>query len=152
MRKGLLLFVVCTALLCAGATSVSAQEDVYKEALGKMLKLSGALSVSETMMPQLISIMKQSVPNVPESYWDSFSKKWEQKAGSKLVELYVPIYKKYLSLEDLKKIVEFYESPVGKKLATATPAMTAEGMQLGQKFGMEIVEEMKKDLEGQGYK
>lgn len=152
MRKGLLLLVVCTTLLCVGATSVSAQEDVYKEALGKMLKLSGALSASETMMPQLISIMKQSVPNVPESYWDSFSKKWEQKAGSKLVELYVPIYKKYLSLEDLKKIVEFYESPVGKKLATATPAMTAEGMQLGQKFGMEIVEEMKKDLEGQGYK
>ena len=57
---------------------------------------------------------------------------------------------KYLTLDDLKKIVAFYESPVGKKLGASTPAMMAEGMQIGQKLGMEIATELQQELQAQG--
>jgi len=50
----------------------------------------------------------------------------------------------------LKKIVAFYESPVGKKLGASTPAMMAEGMQIGQKLGMEIATELQQELQAQG--
>ena len=98
----------------------------------------------------MIAMLKQQSPSVSASFWDSFQKKWESKFGSKLAELYAPIYQKYLTLDDLKKIVAFYESPVGKKLGTSTPAMMTEGMQIGQQLGMEIATELQQELQAQG--
>lgn len=163
MKKRVFLVVMCMATLFAVTPLVSAQTaetvqaaqteetDEYKETLGKMLKLSGSLTTSENMVPQMISMMKQSMPTVPDSYWDSFAAKWKLKAGDKLIGLFVPVYKKYLTLDDLKEIIVFYESPVGKKLAASTPGMTMEGVKMGQKLGQEIVSEMQKELQSDGY-
>lgn len=146
--------LMCVAVLFAAAPAVSAQnqDNEYKETLGKMLNLSGALASVETMVPQMVNMMKQSAPSAQESFWTGFTEKWQKKAGDKLVELYTPIYQKYLTLADLKKIIEFYESPVGKKLGTATPAMTSEGMKLGQQLGMEIATELQTELNARGNK
>lgn len=104
------------------------------------------------MVPQMIAMLKQQSPSASASFWDGFQKKWEGKFGNKLAELYAPVYQKYLTLDDLKKIVAFYESPVGKKLGASTPAMMAEGMQIGQKLGMEIATELQQELQAQGNK
>lgn len=61
--------------------------------------------------------------------------KAKQFFSDNLVKVYVPIYQKHLTLDDLKKIVAFYESPVGKKLGAVTPAITMEGMTAGQQLG-----------------
>ncbi len=154
MKRSLFLVGVSIMMLFA-TTFVSAQNvanNAYKEELTKMMKVSGALTASENMVPQIIQMMKQSAPNVEDSFWDSFATKWKTKAVNKMVELYVPIYQKYLTLDDLKKIVAFYNTPVGKKLAEATPKMTMEGMQLGQQLGMEIAGEIQKELQARGYK
>ena len=144
MKKGLVLVVMCVAMLFAAAPSASAQapSDEYKATLEKMLELSGSMASAKAMLKQ------QSSASV--SFWDGFQKKWEGKFGSKLAELYAPVYQKYLTLDDLKKIVAFYESPVGKKLGASTPAMMAEGMQIGQKLGMEIATELQQELQAQG--
>lgn len=154
MKKGLVLVVMCAAMLFAAAPSVSAQapSNEYKATLEKMLEVSGSMASAKAMVPQMISMLKQQSPSVSASFWDGFQKKWEGKFAGRLAELYAPIYQKYLTLDDLKKIVAFYESPVGKKLGTSTPAMMAEGMQMGQKLGMEIATELQQELQAQGNK
>ena len=144
MKKGLVLVVMCVAMLFAAAPSASAQapSDEYRATLEKMLELSGSMASAKAMVPQMISMLKQQSSG-SASFWDGFQKKWEGKFGSKLAEL-------YLTLDDLKKIVAFYESPVGKKLGASTPAMMAEGMQIGQKLGMEIATELQQELQAQG--
>lgn len=151
MKKGLVLVVMCVAMLFAAAPSASAQapSDEYKATLEKMLELSGSMASAKAMVPQMISMLKQQ-SSASVSFWDGFQKKWEGKFGSKLAELYAPVYQKYLTLDDLKKIVAFYESPVGKKLGASAPAMMAEGMQIGQKLGMEIATELQQELQAQG--
>lgn len=154
MRKSLFLVVLSIAMLAT--TSVFAQQSdydiAYKKELTKMMKLSGTLAASESMVPQIVDMMKQSAPDVAVSFWEEFAAKWKKKVGDRIVEMYVPIYQKYLTLDDLKGIVAFYESPVGKKLGEATPKMTLEGMQMGQKLGMEIANEIQKELQARGYK
>jgi len=154
MKKGLVLVVMCVAMLFAAAPSVSAQapSNEYKATLEKMLEVSGSMASAKAMVPQMISMLKQQSPSASTAFWDGFQKKWEGKFGSRLTELYAPIYQKYLTLDDLKKIVAFYESPAGKKLGAATPAMMAEGMQMGQKLGMEIATELQQELQAQGNK
>lgn len=149
LKKSLVLVVMCLAMLFAAAPSVSAQAPSaeYKTILKKMLEVSGAMTSAKVMLPQMVAMVKQQSPGIPDAFWDGFQNKWENKLDSKLTELYAPIYQKHLTLDDLKKIVAFYESPVGKKLSEATPAMMSEGMQVGQKLGVEIVTELQQELQ-----
>ena len=152
MRKGLFLVAVSMIMLFATATSVYAQSDnnnEYRATLEKMMNLSGALEVSKTMVPQMVSMMKQASPGTADAFWDDFAAKWKTKFADRMVELYVPIYQKYLTIDDLKDLIAFYETPIGKKLAEATPKMTVEGMQLGQKIGMEMATELQNELKAQ---
>lgn len=153
MRKSLFWVVLCIAMLFAATPSVSAQDQnqEYKEALAKMFQLSGALASSDAMMSQVVTMMKETVPNVDEAYWEGFLVKYKEKVGDKLVELFTPIYQKHLTLDDLTLLVAFYESPIGRKLGTTAPLIAAEGVQIGQKLGMEIVAELQKDLKEKGY-
>lgn len=43
-----------------------------------------------------------------------------------------PVYEKHLTEADLNEVIKFYNSPVGKKLAGKTPAITQESMAAGQ--------------------
>lgn len=152
MRKGLFLVAVSMIMLFATVTSVYAQSDnnnEYRATLEKMMNLSGALEVSKTMVPQMVSMMKQASPGTADAFWDDFAAKWKTKFADRMVELYVPIYQKYLTIDDLKDLIAFYETPIGKKLAEATPKMTVEGMQLGQKIGMEMATELQNELKAQ---
>ena len=55
--------------------------------------------------------------------------------------IWLPRYiRKYLTQKDLEEIIEFYESPVGKKLAVSTPHITSEIMTEGQKWGAKLNE------------
>ncbi len=152
MKKMLFEAALVLALFVFAAPA-AAQDGEYRQQLTKMLDKSGALASADVIMDQLIPAMKQlTAKEVPADFWDSFRGKWNRKTKDKLVEIYVPIYKKHLTLADLKQIVAFYESPVGKKLAAATPSMTSEGMQAGQQLGMKIAQEMMQEMQQLGYK
>ena len=58
MRKGLVLVVMCVAMLFAAASSVSAQapNDEYKATLEKMLELSGSMASAKAMVLFIRSI------------------------------------------------------------------------------------------------
>ena len=55
-----------------------------------------------------------------------------------------PIYHKYLTLEETKGLIKFYETPLGKKVISVMPKMTQEGMQAGQIWGQFISEKLQK--------
>ena len=120
MKKGLVLVVMCVAMLFAAAPSASAQapSDEYKAILEKMLELSGSMASAKAMVPQMISMLKQQ-SSASVSFWDGFQKKWEGKFGSKLAELYAPVYQKYLTLDDFKdKTVEAQYGSLQAQLVT----------------------------------
>jgi len=64
--------------------------------------------------------MKLNAPKKDEAYWNEFSKNWKEKVENKVFEMYMPVYEKHLTLEELKAVAAFYESPVGKKYKEAS--------------------------------
>lgn len=142
---------LCVACLCCNARPASAQDDAYRKTVARMLELSNALSATQMVMDQLLPALRQAVPDAPPEYWDRMAAKWNQKVvEGRIIDLYVPIYKKYFTLKDLKRVVAFYETPVGRKLSAALPDMMAEGMQAGQQLGWEIMMEVQRDLKELG--
>lgn len=152
MKKNLLLLVLFAVSMMAWPTTVSAQTQSkeYQETLQKMLTISGGFASAEIMVPQLIEMMRQNMPGITEEFLKELSTAMTEKFLNRMVEIMIPIYQKHLTLADLKQIIAFYESPIGKKWGAATPLISKESMQVGQQLGMEIAADIQKALQSYG--
>lgn len=67
-----------------------------------------------------------------------------------MIELCMPAYKKHLTLEDLKAIAAFYESPVGRKYKESSLAVMREAMPLlVQELQTEMFREVRPGMDKQ---
>ena len=55
-----------------------------------------------------------------------------------LLELAIPIYDKYFSLEDIDGLTKFYQTPLGKKAISVLPQVLLEAQAAGKKLGQEM--------------
>ena len=81
-------------------------------------------------------MLKSAKPGVSEEKWAAVKKEVFDVEVAELNKQLIPIYKKHFTQDDVKAIIAFYETPVGKKLAQETPQITVESMQLSQSWGM----------------
>jgi uncharacterized protein len=63
-----------------------------------------------------------------------------------LVERLIPIYAKFLTKDDVRRITEFYRSPVGRKLVSVTPAISLESAKVGQEWMQSILPGLQAEL------
>ncbi|MEI6178615.1 MAG: DUF2059 domain-containing protein [Verrucomicrobiota bacterium] len=145
--KNLLL----AAMIAAISLIAPAHAEITKEKrqeVEKMLQLTGMEKLFVQMKTQMLSGLKSKLTSVPDSFWEKFQEKMDT---HELVEKIIPLYDKYYTLEDLKAINAFYESPVGKKILTTLPQIMQESMKIGQEWGEKIgrqaVEEAQKESE-----
>jgi hypothetical protein len=53
-------------------------------------------------------------------------------------DMSVPLYHKYYTGAEVKEMIRFYSTPLGKKTIETMPAIMNEGFQLGQKWGQSL--------------
>jgi hypothetical protein len=91
-------------------------------------------SMSATVRP----LLESSLP--PGEYRaqliDLFFQRFQSKMkADELLELAIPIYDKYFSLEDIEGLTKFYQTPLGKKLISVLPQVLLETQEAGRKYG-----------------
>src|SRR5579872_5763280 len=70
---------------------------------------------------------------------DLFFAKFQSKANPKaLLDLAVPLYDKYYSHEEIKGLIQFYQTPLGQKTLSILPKLMAESMNTGQEWGRQL--------------
>lgn len=116
-----------------------------------MFKVSGTEETYHTVIQQMFGMFKQQYPQVEEEIWDEFEKEFSKTSLDDLTEMLVPVYNKYLTIEDLEAMIEFYSTPTGKKFARNTPMITQESMQIGQEWGLKMGEDFIKKMQEKGY-
>ncbi|MNL09376.1 hypothetical protein D3C87_1301360 [compost metagenome] len=99
----------------------------------------------------MISIFKQQQSNVPTEFWDEFAVELNKDAIGQLINMILPIYQKHLTEADLKGLIVFYETPLGKKYAEKIPLITQESMLAGQEWGKQIGEKILNKIRDKGY-
>lgn len=144
-------FSLLFALFCFGAANSQTADSDYKALLLKMMQVNGSEASYKAVIGQMTDYFKKSKTEVPDEFWQEMEQEMSKTSLDDLVELTAPIYAKHLSKEDLTKIIEFYQTPVGKKFAEKTPLITQESMQAGQEWGRELGEKIVKKLEEKGY-
>lgn len=136
------------------ASSGKVKVDPVKEAdIRRLLELTGAKALAVQTMTSMEDgikpLMSNSLP--PGDYRDQlidlFFAKFHSKADAQhLVELAVPIYDKYLTGEEVKGLIKFYETPLGQKATGVMPKMVSEiqgeSREWGEKLGREAMMEV----------
>jgi len=147
MKKSILL-IFC---LVAFTTAFAQVDKEYKSTLKKMIEVSGSSTAFKGAISQILGMYKQNYVNVPSDVWEEFEKEFSKTSVNDLVELLAPVYFKHLTKDDLKAIIEFYQTPVGKKYAEKTPMISQESIAAGQEWGKKIAQQVQEKLNQKGY-
>jgi len=133
--KKLLIIVLAALISCAATVRADDISPEKRQEIEKMLKSTGMEKVANQIMGQMIETFKTQSPDVPAEFW---TKLQQQMDVHDLISRIIPVYDKYYTLEDLKAINAFYESPAGQKVLANLPQITQECMKIGQQWGEEV--------------
>ena len=148
MIKRIILTVALTVIT---SVTFSQSDSEYTNTLSQMMIKSGSQETFNVMLGQMTAMMKQQKPEVPELAWADLNDDLAVDALKELTVLMSPVYQKHLTLEDLKGIIAFYNTPIGKKFAKKTPLITNESMQVTQQWGMKLMGKIQQKLKDKGY-
>ncbi len=107
-----------------------AQEANFKADVLKLISISGADAQMKVVKPQILNM-------IPEVNKENFSKEFDTSLPSmydKIAKIYMEIY----TQEDIKGMIAFYESPVGKKMNEKAGELGQKSMQAGQEWAKEL--------------
>ena len=147
MKLSVSLFVTLL-LFVSSAINAAEVSAVKKQQIDELLNITGAAKMGEmfsnAFIENMTRVLKSSKPNINPKAYDIVEEEvksiihHEVYTKNALNELIYPIYDKYLSSSDLKEIINFYKTPVGKKTINVLPTITQEAMQAGQVWGQSL--------------
>jgi len=132
----------------SGEQSASNDEVTKVQDIRKLLEVTGAGQQGIVAMKQVVESYKAMELKVPEKFWNDFMNSVK---ASDLTDMIIPIYNKYLTHQEIKELLQFYESPVGKKLISVQPQIFRESYIKGQEWGKVLGEKVMKKLLEEGY-
>jgi hypothetical protein len=101
------------------------------------------------MTEQIRPMITNSLPpgEYREKLVDLFLEKFRSRADMKsLLDLLTPVYDKYLSDEEIKGLIVFYQTPLGKKTLEVMPKVMAESQDEGRKWGEQLGRQAMQDV------
>lgn len=144
-KSVLVLFVSVTAALSInsyGGESLTAEK---RDDTKKLLQVTGGLKVgqamSEAVVKQMSEAIKKARPDIPPQIFEvladevnkTIAEEMSVKGG--LIDLMVLLYHKYFTHDEIKELLAFYQTPLGKKAGSLAPVMSQEGLVIGQRWG-----------------
>ena len=139
-----LAFTTLTAGAADAARPAIAKEKVVE--IQKTLRLVGMEKLMDQMKTQMFTMFRESMTQVPEEYWKRLETKLDM---AELMQLIIPLYDKYYTIEDLKALNAFYESAVGQKVLSTLPQITQESMKIGQAWGEEVAKRVEREVQAE---
>lgn len=114
-------------------------QEAFKADVLKVIQQSGAAAPMQMAKEQVME-------NIPLAKRDDFSKEFDATLPA-LYEKIAKIYMETYTHDEVKQMLKFYESPVGKKMASSMGAIGKKSAVVGQEWGMELQGVMMKYME-----
>ena len=147
MKTTRMFTVLCMAGFIFASFAVKAQADSFDSDIMKMQQVNGSVASTNALFPRIVAQLRQSKPDLSDAQVSALKLDVFDAEVSSLNEQLIPVFKKYYTQAEVKEIIAFYETPVGKKLAEATPKMMMDQMQLTQTWAMGLMNKIKTYLD-----
>jgi len=99
-------------------TDVQAYARAKRELVVELLRVTRAQRQAQEMLDVMLAML-------PEDVQDTLRETFKPE---EMVREIIPVYEKYLSVEDLRALLAFYRSPAGQKLLRIQPDLTKDAM------------------------
>ena len=142
MKKLITVLAIITISLSTGFSVPEPDQAYYKDFI-KFLEVSGGIKSQKVMIKLMLEQFKKMPSMDPEKL-----AKMQERMTNELLELnkqLFPVYKKYLSHEDMKELIKFYESPAGKRFVEAQPFILKESFKIGSDWGRKLTKQLLKE-------
>ena len=150
------LSILCVLLVTAFYTSAVAESltDAKRADIKILMEMTGVLNIAQQMsnmvVTQMIETLKKVRPDIHESMYDVIAEEVNNTIEDAMVskggylEMMIPIYHKYYSHSDIKGLIAFYQTDLGKKLIKTLPNITRDSMTVGKLWGQGLGPVIKK--------
>ncbi|AOD16189.1 DUF2059 domain-containing protein [Xanthomonas fragariae] len=152
------LFLLAALAIATPAAFAQAPSDAE---INRLLAASRAQTMLDTMLPQVEAMQQQQfaqltaqrqLNSAQQAQLQRIQERTRQTvrkalSWSELRPMYVDIYKRSFSREDVLAMAEFYESSAGQRLLDKTPALTQNLMGAIQQKMLPMFADLQKDLE-----
>ena len=146
MKVKAILLVLCIIVVSPAFGEELTNEK--KDEIKNLMEITGATEIGEmfsrTIIQKMTELLKKTNPNtttkaftIVEEEVNALIKEEMIVKGSFYEKIY-PIYHKYLTLNDIRELIDFYKSPVGEKIITVLPILTQESIIAGQSWGQHL--------------
>ena len=153
--KKLLLAVMLAGATLALPSVVHAQaiDPAFEQDIKKMLEVTGAQKLGEqtmaAVMQQMSQSMRQANPNIPPRMLEIASEVARglfTKEFPSLAPRLVATYAKVLTHDEVKQLLAFYETPLGKRMIEVMPALQQASAQAGGEWAQQLVPQLQAEL------
>lgn len=156
-HRSLHILGVVGILACSGPIIGHAQAPVHDvvrdsvkaglihQLLSEVHATDQAILAMEANLPAL----RAASPRIPEVFWTRFMAQAKTHRGE-LEEMIAPIYDRHFSTSDLRELLAFYRTPIGRKFLAAQPALLQESTIAGQEWGRRIGAAVGEQLAAEG--
>lgn len=152
MKTRIIIWVA--SLVLTGTLNVIAEETpdpatVSKRAdIKRLMEVTDVRNISMQIMNRLVLTMQEGRSDAHKKFWTDYM---ADVNPNDLIEMVVPIYEKYFTHKEIKQLIAFYESPIGKKLLKVQPQIMMESIAAGEEWGKKLVQRAMEKLREEGY-
>ncbi|MBN2121326.1 MAG: DUF2059 domain-containing protein [Candidatus Omnitrophica bacterium] len=156
---GKILCVFTILFLVLSFSSFAQTDELSQEKkadIKKLLEITNALQISQQIGDFFNAQMTQQIkllnPQISPERFEIIRQEVDKVVAEAMYEedgyvgLTTKLYHKYYTHKDIKEIIKFYQSEVGKKVIKVTPALLQESMVVGQIWGKRLEPRIKERI------
>ena len=145
LRSMTLVLALTAPALAGAATDIAPDKEADIE---KLLEITGSLDMGQQMVDQIFAMQQNVQSAVPQEVWDEIRTELDM---TRIRPVIVAIWARHFSHDDIRGLIEFYESPLGRKLVETQPAVMQESMAAGELWARQVLERIRTRLAQKGY-
>lgn len=146
------LLTLATALALASPARADELTAEKRAAIVRLMDLTGSARIAEQLgtavAQSFVDALKATAKDVPERAHKVLEAELlgflreKIRAPGQFYDLVVPIYHEHFSHEEIRGLLAFYDSPLGKKTIAKLPAILQQGMEAGRRWGESMAPEI----------
>jgi len=133
----------------AQTPATTATDSVKIRLIKQLLARARLTDQALAAMEQQVPAQRASNPRIPAVFWDRFLEQARARRGE-LEEGYVKLYDRHFTADELRQLLAFYDSPIGRRFLEVQPVLLRDGITMGQEWGQRIGAEVGRTLAAEG--
>lgn len=162
MRNATIITLACLCVLSPGLARAqqapaAPPDRALAEEAQRLMDVTGALKMGRQMASmaanEMLKAMQAANPEIPARagaiVTEITNAEFDQAfaPGGEIAQGIAEVYARHFTVDELRAMIAFYESPIGRKVTESLPAVAQESMQVGTGWAMKRMPEVQRKIQ-----